>query len=109
ENPKRRETTYKQILEASKSTVDPDVLRDQETALVELGELYRDQKNAQGPAEVVTLSRSFLPLPLRLRRRLLNPFAIYFHCSMASPIISKLRLLSLMTTLNGQSAKRAYF
>ena len=44
ENPKRRETIYKQILEASKSAADPDVLRDQETALVKLGELYRDQK-----------------------------------------------------------------
>ena len=43
-NPKRREALYKQILEASKSTVDPDELRDQETALVKLGELYRDQK-----------------------------------------------------------------
>jgi 26S proteasome regulatory subunit N6 len=44
EKPKRREAIYKQILEASKSTVDPDELRDQETALVKLGELYRDQK-----------------------------------------------------------------
>ena len=43
-NPKRREDIYKQILEASKSTVNPDVLRDQETALVKLGELYKDQK-----------------------------------------------------------------
>jgi len=59
-NPKRREAIYKQILEASKSTVNPDELRDQETALVKLGELYRDEKNAEGLAEVVTLSRSFL-------------------------------------------------
>ena len=43
-NPQRREETYKEILEASKSTVNPDELRDQETALVKLGELYRDQK-----------------------------------------------------------------
>ena len=43
-NPQRREEIYKQILEASKSTVNPDELRDQETALVKLGELYRDQK-----------------------------------------------------------------
>ena len=43
-NPKRREAIYKQILEASKSTVNPDELRDQETALVKLGELYRDEK-----------------------------------------------------------------
>jgi 26S proteasome regulatory subunit N6 len=44
ENPERRQAIYKQILEASKSTVNPDELRDQETALVKLGELYRDQK-----------------------------------------------------------------
>jgi 26S proteasome regulatory subunit N6 len=43
-NPKRREAIYKQILEASKSTVNPDELRDQETALVKLGGLYRDEK-----------------------------------------------------------------
>jgi hypothetical protein len=44
ENPKRGEEIYKQILNASKSAVNPDELRDQETALVKLGELYRDQK-----------------------------------------------------------------
>lgn len=43
-NPQRREDIYKQILEASNSTVNPDELRDQETTLVKLGELYRDQK-----------------------------------------------------------------
>ena len=43
-NSKRREAIYKQILEASKSAVNPDELRDQETALVKLGELYRDEK-----------------------------------------------------------------
>jgi 26S proteasome regulatory subunit N6 len=59
-NPKKGEAIYKQILDTSKSAVNPDELRDQETALVKLGELYRDQKNAQGLAEVVTLSRSFL-------------------------------------------------
>jgi 26S proteasome regulatory subunit N6 len=52
-------------------------LRDQETALVQLGKLYRDQKyvhilldctysdpkslrNAKGVAEIITLSRSFM-------------------------------------------------
>ena len=43
-DPKKGEAIYKQILNASKSTVNPDELRDQETALVKLGELYRDQK-----------------------------------------------------------------
>ncbi|TFK93259.1 PCI-domain-containing protein [Polyporus arcularius HHB13444] len=35
-------------------------LRRQESALVKLGEIYRDQKNAKGLAEVITLSRSFV-------------------------------------------------
>jgi hypothetical protein len=35
-------------------------MREQETALLKLGELFRDQKNAQGVAEVITLSRSFM-------------------------------------------------
>ena len=43
-DPKKGEAIYRQILNASKSTVNPDELRDQETALVKLGELYRDQK-----------------------------------------------------------------
>jgi 26S proteasome regulatory subunit N6 len=44
DDPKRRETIYKQILDTSKSTVEPDELKDQETALVKLGELYKDQR-----------------------------------------------------------------
>jgi len=43
ENQERRKEIYKHILEASKSTVNPDELRGQETALVKLGELYKDQ------------------------------------------------------------------
>jgi len=35
-------------------------LRLQESALVKLAELYRDQKNARGVAEVITLSRTFV-------------------------------------------------
>ena len=41
---KRKEEIYKQILEGANTIVNPDELRDQETALVKLGELYRDQK-----------------------------------------------------------------
>ncbi|CAL1705825.1 unnamed protein product [Somion occarium] len=32
----------------------------QENALVKFAELYRDQKNAQGVAEVINMSRSFM-------------------------------------------------
>ncbi|KAJ3721105.1 hypothetical protein FB446DRAFT_723045 [Lentinula raphanica] len=62
---KRSESLYRQILSSTKpSTHDSQqqaqILRDQETALVNLGQLYRDQKNAEGVAEVITLSRSFV-------------------------------------------------
>ncbi|KAI0050854.1 PCI-domain-containing protein [Auriscalpium vulgare] len=59
-NPARAEEIYKGILSASKSSDAPEELRNQETALIKLGELYRDQKDAQALADVITLSRSFL-------------------------------------------------
>ncbi|THH13833.1 hypothetical protein EW146_g6436 [Bondarzewia mesenterica] len=66
-NPSHAQAIYKDILTATASSTSQDVaeereqsLRDQETALVKLGELYRDQQNAQGLAEVITLSRSFM-------------------------------------------------
>jgi 26S proteasome regulatory subunit N6 len=67
---RKSEALYKQILQDCASTSSTNAssrdleqsqtLRDQETALVKLGELYRDQKNAEGLAQVITLSRSFM-------------------------------------------------
>ncbi|KAF5347989.1 hypothetical protein D9756_010151 [Leucocoprinus leucothites] len=59
-NPSHAEKAYKQILAQDPTAADAQALRDKETALVKLGELYRDQKNAQALAEVITLSRSFM-------------------------------------------------
>ncbi|EPQ57700.1 PCI-domain-containing protein [Gloeophyllum trabeum ATCC 11539] len=67
-NPAQAEQIYKQILSSTSATAQPGTstgerdqsLRDQEVSLVKLGELYRDQKNAEGLAEVITLSRSFM-------------------------------------------------
>ncbi|OBZ69303.1 putative 26S proteasome regulatory subunit rpn6 [Grifola frondosa] len=64
-NPVRAEALYKEILATPNhayATVEERgrELRNQEAALVKLGELYRDQKNAKGIAEVITLSRSFV-------------------------------------------------
>ncbi|KAI6097983.1 proteasome regulatory particle subunit [Pisolithus croceorrhizus] len=81
-NPKRAEEIYKQILVSSASTsnIERDqVLRDQENAMIKLAELYRDQKNAQGLAEVITLSRSFMSSTAKAKtakliRTLLNYF-----------------------------------
>ncbi|EGN95770.1 hypothetical protein SERLA73DRAFT_155070 [Serpula lacrymans var. lacrymans S7.3] len=68
-NPQHAEQLYKQILNTTASSTlangapnsERDMsLRDQESALLKLAELYRDQKNAKGLAEVVTLSRAFM-------------------------------------------------
>ncbi|TCD65936.1 26S proteasome regulatory subunit rpn6 [Steccherinum ochraceum] len=64
-NPAKAEALYKQVLNTTSAadalTAEKDQsLRHQETALVNLGELYRDQKNAKGVSEVITLSRSFM-------------------------------------------------
>ncbi|KAJ7583203.1 PCI domain-containing protein [Mycena floridula] len=64
-NPQRAEALYRQVLSSTSSPSDDpqqqaQLLRDQETALVNLGQLYRDQKNATGLAEVITLSRGFM-------------------------------------------------
>lgn len=86
-NPKRAEELYKQILDLTASTsngsaVNADKeqsLRDQESALIKLAELYRDQKDASGLAQVITLSRSFMSSTAKAKtakliRTLLNYF-----------------------------------
>lgn len=55
-------------------------LKDQQTALVELGRIYRDSKNADGLAEIVTLSRSYISATAKAKtanliRTLLDYFA----------------------------------
>ncbi|KAJ7603955.1 hypothetical protein DFH06DRAFT_1114118 [Mycena polygramma] len=56
------------------------VLREQESALLHLGSLYRDQQNAEGLAQVITLSRGFFmsstakAKTAKLIRTLLNHF-----------------------------------
>ncbi|KAF6759282.1 proteasome regulatory particle subunit [Ephemerocybe angulata] len=67
-NVKEAEKLYQEVLSTSSAsdvhTTDASVqqqqLRNQEKALVKLGELYRDQKNAQGLSNVITQSRSFM-------------------------------------------------
>jgi 26S proteasome regulatory subunit N6 len=53
-NPSHAESLYMQVLQTGKPSS-----QEQETALIKLGELYRDHKNADGVAKVITLSRSF--------------------------------------------------
>ncbi|TFY83056.1 hypothetical protein EWM64_g956 [Hericium alpestre] len=66
-DPIRAEAIYKQILDTASASTSKGLseerdqaLRDQEVALVKLGELYRDKKNAQGLADIIKLSRSFM-------------------------------------------------
>lgn len=86
-SPKRAEELYKQILNSTASTskgsaINADKeqsLRDQELALIKLAELYRDQKDASGLAQVITLSRSFMSSTAKAKtakliRTLLNYF-----------------------------------
>ncbi|KAF9220128.1 PCI-domain-containing protein [Gyrodon lividus] len=86
-NPRRAEEIYKQILSSSASTSNgtpstaerDQSLREQEAAMIKLAELHRDQKNAKGLAEVITLSRSFMSSTAKAKtakliRTLLNYF-----------------------------------
>ena len=84
-------------------------------------------RDAQGLAEVVTLSRSFLSSTAKAKTAKLSAAfffvspkflemltlaiksAIYFRSSMVFPIVSKLRSPSSMTILNGLSEKSEYF
>ncbi|KAJ3483189.1 hypothetical protein NLI96_g6480 [Meripilus lineatus] len=64
-DPLKAEGIYKEILASTSgkdagSSEKDRILRNQETALVKLGELYRDHNNAEGVAEVITLSRAFM-------------------------------------------------
>ncbi|OCB88266.1 PCI-domain-containing protein [Sanghuangporus baumii] len=64
-DPKRAEDLYRRILETSAQAQGSQAeresnLRVQESALVSLGELYRDNKDANGLAQVIVLSRSFM-------------------------------------------------
>ncbi|KAG5337269.1 hypothetical protein C0989_010022 [Termitomyces sp. Mn162] len=86
-NPAHAEALYKQILNEAAASASDELrneesaqsLREQETALLKLGELYRDQKNAQGLAEIITSSRAFMSSTAKAKtakliRTLLNFF-----------------------------------
>ncbi|KZV71944.1 PCI-domain-containing protein [Peniophora sp. CONT] len=77
--PTRAEALYKEILKEPASN-NAEALRHQETALVKLGELYRDQKNAKGLAEVITLSRSYMSSTAKAKTaKLIRTLLDYFN------------------------------
>ncbi|KAK3397137.1 putative 26s proteasome p44.5 protein [Sordaria brevicollis] len=59
-DPRQAEQIYKDIISKPPSVTSDAAVREYETALVHLGELYRDEKNTQGLVDLVTQSRTVL-------------------------------------------------
>ncbi|KAK4227978.1 hypothetical protein QBC38DRAFT_169861 [Podospora fimiseda] len=59
-NPQKAEELYKEILSKPPSVTSEAAIREHETALIGLGELYRDQHKSQELVELVTKSRTVL-------------------------------------------------
>ncbi|KAK4458960.1 hypothetical protein QBC42DRAFT_209147 [Cladorrhinum samala] len=59
-NPQKAEEIYKEILSKPPSVTSEAAIREHETALIGLGELYRDQQNTHELVELVTKSRTVL-------------------------------------------------
>ncbi|CZR58133.1 probable 26s proteasome p44.5 protein [Phialocephala subalpina] len=59
-NPREAEAKYKEIISKPPSATSDAAVREYETALVSLGELYRDQKKANELVDLVTTSRTVL-------------------------------------------------
>ncbi|KAJ8507308.1 hypothetical protein ONZ45_g10316 [Pleurotus djamor] len=73
-HPDRTEKLLKQVLELDASSTE------HESALVKLGELYRDQKNAEGVAQLITLSRGFVSSTAKAKTaKLIRTLLDYFN------------------------------
>ncbi|KAL2017788.1 hypothetical protein VTK56DRAFT_1651 [Thermocarpiscus australiensis] len=59
-DPRKAEEIYKEIISKPPSVTSDAAVREYETALISLGELYRDQKNPDGLVDLVTKSRTVL-------------------------------------------------
>ena len=75
QDPLQAISTYKQVIQSPATSP-----HDQETALVKLGELYRDQKNADGVAEVITLSLTFVSSTAKAKTAKLSVFFFLALC-----------------------------
>ncbi|WWC87200.1 uncharacterized protein L201_002086 [Kwoniella dendrophila CBS 6074] len=79
-DPAKAEQIYRDIL--SKKAVDEDELRDQETALVKLGALYRDHNKTKELAQLVTDSRTFMSQIAKAKTaKLIRTLIDYFPAS----------------------------
>ncbi|KAG7108322.1 26S proteasome regulatory subunit rpn6 like protein [Verticillium longisporum] len=59
-NPREAEQAYQEILSKPPSATSDAAIKEYEAALISLGELYRDEKNAQSLVDLVTTSRTTL-------------------------------------------------
>lgn len=59
-NPRKAEAQYKEIISKPPSATSDAAIREYETALVSLGELYRDEKKANELVDLITTSRTVL-------------------------------------------------
>ncbi|TDL15148.1 PCI-domain-containing protein [Rickenella mellea] len=102
-DPKRAEGIYHQILkqssDANKKQTDefnPEKeqnLRNQEVALVKLGELYRDGRDAKGLAQVILLSRSFMSSTAKAKTAKLIRTLLDFFNSIPNSKDTQMRVL----------------
>lgn len=72
-NPSKAESTYKAVLSKEPGTSDAAV-KNFETALVGLGELYRDQKRTDELAELIRQTRSSLSSFAKAKTAKLGPY-----------------------------------
>ncbi|KAF8163850.1 PCI domain-containing protein [Crassisporium funariophilum] len=115
-HPSKAEGLYKQILSStSASTADEPPrdgdqaqnLRDQEVALVKLGELYRDQKNAQGLADVITQSRAFMSSTAKAKTaKLIRTLLDYFS---SIPGSQKIQMKTLTDNIAWAKSEKRIF
>ncbi|PVF98237.1 putative 26s proteasome p44.5 protein [Serendipita vermifera] len=102
-NPKRAEELYKKILEVKAGDNDADTVRDQETSLVSLGEIYRDQGNATELEKVLLMARETTSMMAKAKTaklilQLVNMFAAMPSSSSRTSDRSKPTLQSVLTS-----------
>ncbi|EKM82308.1 hypothetical protein AGABI1DRAFT_97335 [Agaricus bisporus var. burnettii JB137-S8] len=106
-NPANAEQILRQILAENTTTTDPAVLRDKETALVKLGQLYRDQKNASSLAGVITLSRSFMSSTAKAKTaKLIRTLLDFFS---AIPNSQEIQMKTLIDNIAWAKAEKRVF
>ncbi|KAH6903646.1 proteasome regulatory particle subunit [Coprinopsis sp. MPI-PUGE-AT-0042] len=88
---------YKQVLGVAKpsssntgASVQTQLLRDQETVLVKLGEIYRDQKNPTALSEIITQSRGFMSSTAKAKTaKLIRTLLDFFNAIEGSEEVQK--------------------